>query len=196
LGTARAAARAAALIVCYSALAGAADPKAGEQKAQVCFACHGPAGNSTDPVKPSLAQQPAQAIATQLYMFREGNRANQEMSPMAKNLSNGDMNDLAAYFSSQKAAPPKHTASPEHQKTGPELTNKFHCTQCHGPKLMGQQQMPRIAGQQFEYVRTQLRLFKAGKRADMDGNMTGAAEVLSDADVEALADYIAGLTPR
>ncbi len=193
-GLASATVSAVALFFFFPALA--ADKEAGAQKAQACFACHGPAGNAALPANPSLAQQPEQFIANELYMFREGNRVNEQMSPMAKNLSNADMNDLAAYFSSQKAAAPQHKTSPQNEKAGPELANKFHCTQCHGPKLMGQQQIPRLAGQQYEYLRTQLRLFKAGKRADMDGNMTGAAEPLSDADVEALADYICGLPPR
>ena len=62
-----------------------------------------------------------------------------------------------------------------------------------GPKLLGLQQMPRLAGQQHEYLREQLRLFKAGKRGELDGNMTAAAQALGDKDIEVLADYIAGL---
>jgi cytochrome c553 len=58
---------------------------------------------------------------------------------------------------------------------------------------MGQQHIPRLAGQQREYLRTQLRGFKAGTRFDMDGNMTPAAQALSDTDVEILADYLAGM---
>ena len=53
--------------------------------------------------------------------------------------------------------------------------------------------MPRLAGQQFEYLRSQLRAFKAGKRGELDGNMTAAAQALTDQDIEVLADYIAGL---
>jgi cytochrome c553 len=68
-----------------------------------------------------------------------------------------------------------------------------NCTQCHGPRLLGQQQMPRLAGQHYEYLRAQLAAFKAGKRADLDGNMTAAAQALSQKDIEVLADYLAGL---
>ena len=91
------------------------------------------------------------------------------------------------------AAPARHRASAENAKAGPELAKKFNCTQCHGPQLLGQQQMPRLAGQHYEYLRAQLLAFKAGKRADLDGNMTAAAQALSDKDIEVLADYIAGL---
>ncbi|HEV7914639.1 MAG TPA: c-type cytochrome [Albitalea sp.] len=170
----------------------AADAEAGRQKAAVCAACHGEGGNSTNPAVPSIAQQPAQFVSTALFMFREGNRKDPQMSPMAANLSNEDMNDLAAFFSAQKAAPPSHKSDPENAKAGPGLAQKFNCTQCHGRGLLGQQHIPRLAGQQFEYLRTQLRGFKAMTRADIDGNMTSAARALSDKDIEVLSDFIAG----
>jgi cytochrome c553 len=171
----------------------AADAEAGRTKAQVCAACHGADGNSANPEWPSLAAQPAQFISTSLFMFREGNRKDPLMTPMAKGLSNAEMSDLAAYFSAQKAAPPRHKSSPENAAVGPGLTKKFNCSQCHGPAMLGQQHIPRIAGQQYEYLRTQLRGFKAGTRADIDGNMTSATEALSEKDIEVLVDYIAGL---
>jgi cytochrome c553 len=186
-----AAASAAALFVfCGTAFA---DAEAGKAKAQVCAACHGPDGNSTNPAIPSIAGHPAQSISTQLYQFRDGNRKDPQMSPLAANLSNADMNDLAAYFASQKVAPPKHQTAPATAAVGPGLVKKLNCTQCHGPALLGQQHIPRIAGQQADYLRAQLKGFKAGTRADMDGNMTAAAQPLSDQDIEVLVDYIAGL---
>lgn len=191
---ASAAAAAVALLI-FSA-ARAADPQAGAAKAQVCVACHGEGGNSTNPAIPSLAGQPAQMVATQLYQFREGNRKNEQMSPMAANLTNSEMNDLAAYFAGVKPAPPKHRSVAENAARGPQLTTKFNCTQCHGRALLGQQHIPRLAGQQAEYLRTQLKLFKASQRADMDGNMTSAAQALSDKDIEVLVDYIAGLAAQ
>ena len=187
---------AAAAVVALFLLTGsahAADAEAGKAKAAVCAACHGNDGNSTDPAVPSLAGQPAQSIATQLFQFREGNRQNPQMTPMAANLSNADMNNLAEYFSGLKAAPPKHQTSPANAELGPQLTKKFNCTQCHGPKLLGQQHIPRIAGQQPEYLRAQLKGFKASTRADLDGNMTSAAQVLTDKDIDVLVDYLAGL---
>ena len=187
-----AAASAAALFIfCGGAVA--ADAAAGKAKAQVCVACHGEGGNSTNPAVASIAGQPAQAIATQLFQFREGNRKDPQMSPIAATLSNTDMDELAAYFASQKMAPPKHHTAPASAAAGPELTKKFHCTQCHGPALQGQQHIPRLAGQQPDYLRAQLKGFKANTRADMDGTMTSAAQALTDKDIEVLVDYIAGL---
>jgi cytochrome c553 len=164
----------------------AADP-------QLCAACHGPGGNSTNPVMPSIAGQPAQFISLQLYQFREGNRKDPQMTPVAATLSNADMNQLAAYFSAQKPVSAPHKTAPENVAVGPSLARKFNCVQCHGPALLGQQHIPRLAGQQFDYLRTQLRGFKAQTRADFDGNMSAAAQALSDKDVEILADYLSGL---
>jgi cytochrome c553 len=165
------------------------------QKAQACFACHGPGGNSTDPAMPSLAGQPAQFISMQLFMFREGNRKDPQMSPLASSLSNADMNELAVYFSSQKPAAASHETASENAAAGRRLAEQHQCVQCHGPALLGLQHIPRLAGQQFAYLRTQLRDFKARTRADFDGNMTSAAELLSEKDIEILADYLSGLTP-
>jgi cytochrome c553 len=183
---------AAALMLCVGA-AGAADAEAGKQKAVLCEACHGPEGNSIIPANPSIAGQPGQFITTALFFFREGNRKDPQMSPIAAPLSNAEMNDLAAYFSSLKPMTGKRKASDEALAAGPAMSQKFMCTQCHGPQLRGTQHIPGIAGQQMEYLKTQLTLFKAQKRADIDGNMTSAAQVLSAKDIEILADYISGI---
>jgi cytochrome c553 len=179
---------AAALAVAFLFLEAAqgADPN-------LCAACHGEGGNSANPAVPSIAQQPAQFISSSLFMFREGNRKDPQMSPMAEKLSNAEMNELASYFSKQKAAGPKHKSKPENVANGPALAKKFNCSQCHGPQLLGQQHIPRIAGQQYEYLVAQLKGFKAQTRADIDGNMTSAAQALTPQDIEALADYLAGL---
>jgi cytochrome c553 len=177
----------------YLPRAHGADAEAGRKKAQVCTACHGGNGNSTNPVVPSLAGQPQQFIVTQLFMFREGNRKDPQMSPVAANLTNTDLNDLAAFFSAQNSAPASSSIDSGRAAAGRRLTEQYHCVSCHGPALKGQPHIPRLAGQQRQYLRTQLKGFKAGTRYDMDGNMTSAAQPLSDADVELLADYLAAL---
>jgi cytochrome c553 len=170
-----------------------ADAESGRQKAQVCVACHGPGGNSADPAVPTLAGQPQQFILTQLFMYREGKRTNAQMSPFATNLSDADLNDLAAYFSAQPHAPPSHTTAPEKAAAARRIAEQHNCVACHAKNLMGQQHIPGLAGQQAEYLRAQLRAFKASTRFDMDGNMTSAAQALSDADIDILADYLSGL---
>ena len=98
------------------------------EKAQVCVACHGPDGRSTDPVVPSLAGQPKQFIATQLVMFREGNRKNPAMSPFAAGLTNAELNSLAGYFSFQKPGAPAKTVSAEVAASGRSIADKLNCT--------------------------------------------------------------------
>jgi cytochrome c553 len=184
-----AAALAAALCFLAASPVLAADP-------QLCAACHGPEGNSILPANPSLAAQPEQFVSIQLYQFREGNRKDAQMTPMAANLSNKEMNELAAYFSKQKAVAPLHKTSPESAAAGPKLAQQLNCVQCHGPTLRGQEHIPRLAGQQHEYLLAQLRKFKARTRGDFDGFMTQIAQPLSDKEIEILADYLAGLNPQ
>jgi cytochrome c553 len=168
----------------------AADAAAPDKKAAVCFACHGPNGNSTNPLWPSLAGQPKQFVTTQLIMFREGRRKDPQMSPIAATLNNADINELGKYFSAQKPAPPTRKIDPAKVEEGRRLTQQYNCTACHGAELKGQQHIPRLVGQQADYLRTQLRGFKAGTRFDMDGNMTSAAQPLSEKDIEVLAEYL------
>jgi len=162
-------------------------------KAQTCVICHGPAGNATDTAMPSLAGQPAQFISIQLFLFREGKRQDAQMSPIASSLTNGEMNELAAYFARQKPAIPVHKTAPENGAAGRRLAEQYHCLQCHGPALLGLQHIPRLAGQQVGYLKAQLRGFKARTRGEFDGNMTTAAQPLSEKDIEILADYLSGL---
>ena len=175
----------------WSALAEEVPPKA-----QACVACHGPGGNATDPAIPSLAGQPAQFISIQLFMYREGQRKDAQMSPMASGLSNADMNELAAYFAKQKPAASSHKTASANASAGRQLAEQYHCVQCHGAALLGLQHSPRLAGQQFAYLKAQLRAFKARTRGEFDGNMTTAALPLSDKDIDVLADYLAGLASR
>lgn len=80
----------------------AGDAAAGEKKAASCAACHGPGGNSMNPQWPKLAGQHAAYMVMQLKAFKSGERKNALMSPMAAPLSEQDMEDVSAYFASQK----------------------------------------------------------------------------------------------
>lgn len=177
----------------HSLTAHAADREAGRKKAELCVACHGPGGISENPVMPSIAAQPKQFLVTQLVMFREGSRKDPLMSPVAANLTNTDINDLAEYLSTQPPAPSSRRTDATTVAAGKRLTEQYHCVSCHGPTLVGQQHIPRLAGQHRQYLLTQLKGFKAGTRFDMDGNMSAAVQSLPDADAEILADYLSGL---
>jgi cytochrome c553 len=174
-------------------MAAHADVAAGREKAKTCVACHGENGNSTQPAIPSLSGQPKQFIVTQLFMFRDGKRKDPQMAPFAANLTNADLRDLADYFSEQKPVPVASKLDPAKIAAGKRIAEAQNCTTCHGPALMGIQHIPRLAGQHAEYLRAQLQGFKASTRFDMDGQMTSAAQVLTPADIELLAEYLAGL---
>ena len=179
-----------ASLLCASAHAGVAE---GQQKAQVCVACHGAEGKSTNPMFPVLAGQPRQFLVSALFQFREGKRKNDQMTPFTANLTNADLNDLAQYFNAQTFPAAQRKASPEAVAAGKAITEKNNCVACHGAALLGQQHIPRIAGQHMDYLRIQLSGFKASTRSDLDGTMTSAAQGLSAQDIEVLGDYLSGL---
>jgi cytochrome c553 len=116
------------------------------------------------------------------------------MSPFAAKLSDEDLGNLAAYYSAQKPAPRTRSIDPQKAASARRLTEADQCTQCHGPNLTGQEHVPRLAGQHFEYLQQQLQAFRAATRGDIDGNMTSAAQPLSDSDIDLLAEYISGLS--
>ena len=189
-----------ALIIAFlslSASAHAADVEAGRTKSQVCAACHGVDGNATIAGTPSLAGHPAFYTHWQLVFFQSDNRSDPQMSPLAAKLSSEDMADLAAYYETQKSRPRegRPTIDGAAREAGERLANTHHCTQCHGPGLMGQQAVPRLVGQDQQYLLKRLRGYKAQTTRDLDGQMSSAAQALSNEDIELLAKYIASL-PR
>ena len=136
----------------------------GRVKSQVCAACHGIDGNSVIPTIPSLPGQPRQFITQALFMFREGQRKNEQMTPFAAKLSNADLNDLAQYFSAQKMTPPTRQPEGNIVVSGQAVTEKNNCVACHTATLVGQQHIPRLAGQHEPYLLEQLKAFKVHTR--------------------------------
>jgi cytochrome c553 len=115
------------------------------------------------------------------------------MSPFAVNLSDADMADLAAFYAAQMPRRRPATVDPGKAAEGARLAEVHHCASCHRPGLVGQQQIARLAGQDFAYLLKLLRGFKAQTAADLDGTMTTAAQPLSDADIERLVHFMASL---
>ncbi|HXF65621.1 MAG TPA: c-type cytochrome [Burkholderiales bacterium] len=186
-------------------------PKADAAQAQrlaleVCAACHGADGNSTQAANPVLAGQHADYTFKQLADFKpEGGRPaarpNAVMAGMVANLSPGEMRALAVYFESQKPKP-RAARDPELAKLGQAIyrggifaKNVAACSGCHGPNGAGvPAQFPRLAGQHAEYTAAQLKAFRSGERAnDPNRMMRALAEKLSDREIAAVAEYIAGL---
>jgi len=184
-----------------------ADPAKAQQTAtQVCAACHGPSGQSPIPANPHLAGQIAEYTVKQLLNFKasdgkQAQRVNPIMAGMVANLSPDDMRNLAAYYASQKP-----NAGFAHDTETLELGQQIYrggiaaegipaCSGCHGATGAGMPaQYPRLAGQHPEYIETQMKAWRSGARANDPGKMMQAiAAKMSDAQIKAVADYIAGL---
>ena len=162
-------------------------------KAAACVACHGPQGNPAMAGMPALAGQTARYMYLQLRDFQEGRRNNDLMSPMAKDLTRDDMRELSAWFAAQKTAPQRFQTDAAKARLGKAKADETLCTMCHLGGVAGQNEVPRVAGQPFDYVLKQLTDFKARKRTNDAGSMTSVSATVSDADIENLAHCLVGL---
>lgn len=177
-----------------------AEKKTAEQIVNtVCAACHTPTGNSVITLNPKLASQHPEYLEKQLTEFKSGKRANAVMSGMASGLSDEDIKNLAAYFSSQKLTlgqaktNGKDSLGEKIYRGGIAATNVPACAACHGATGAGlPKQFPRLGGQHSDYTLAQLRTFRTGERANAPMMMTIAAK-MTDAEMAAVADYIQGL---
>jgi cytochrome c553 len=198
--------------VCTGPIA-AAEPAAGADAARgqsiankVCAACHGADGNSPTSANPKLASQIPEYLQKQLANFKPaaGKRAEREnpiMGGMVAGLSAEDMRDVAAYYATRQAKPgaiKNQDAFPLGRKIwrGGDLTKGLPaCAACHGASGAGLPvQYPRLAGQYAEYTEAQLKAFRSGERRnDANKVMQAVAAKMSDPEIRAVADYIAGL---
>ena len=176
------------------------DPAAGQAKSQICAACHGLDGNSLMPQNPVLAGQVPGYIAQQLAQFKSGVRKNAIMAGMTQLLSEQDMQDLDAWFSSQTAPPRTVSADAlELAHTGEKLycggdseMSVPACMGCHGPAGFGiPPNYPRLTGQWSTYLEEQLLAFKDGRRASPI--MGPIAFRLSAEQIKTLAVYMSAL---
>jgi len=167
--------------------------------AAVCGACHTADGSRGSPANPILQGQHAEYLVKQLTEFKSGKRDNAIMKGMASTLSEDDMRNVAAFYASKQAK-----AGAAKNKDTVLLGEKIYrggiadkqvpaCSGCHGPAGAGiPAQYPRLAGQHADYAESQLNSFRAGKRGNSP-QMMAIAQKMSDAEIKAVADYIAGL---
>ncbi len=169
-----------------------------------CYMCHSTHGNNPDlAFIPRLAAQSSAYIEDQLKAFRDGSRADPPatmyMWPIAQSLSDNQISQVAAWFSSQPAPepfPPDSTA-----KEGREIflhgvlkAGVAACASCHGPKADGNGIFPRLAGQNAQYLLAQLRYFRSGVRNDKNAEiMKPIALHLTDDQMNAVANYLSSL---
>ncbi len=192
-----------ALIMPSMTLAQGGNAEAGKNKSSACAACHGSNGISPSPAFPHLAGQVPGFVATQLKLFQKGADGGRENSIMAgpvADLTEQDMWDLDAFYSSQP--PAVGSITPDQQelalsgksvyRTGQAKYNIPSCMGCHGPAGKGiAPHYPRIAGQPIDYIRAQLIAYKSGDR--VHAMMNDIAFPLSMDQIEALSAYISGL---
>jgi cytochrome c553 len=173
---------------------------------QVCAACHGADGNSTSPANPKLAQQHAEYLVKQLQNFKakpdakEAERANAVMAGFAAGLSEDDMRNVSAFYAKQT----KKLGAARGTKESVALGERLYragvadkglpaCAGCHGPTGSGiPAQYPRLGGQWAEYTAAQLTAFRDGGRKN-NVQMSQIAAKMTDKEIKAVADYIAGL---
>lgn len=180
----------------------AVDLKIGEDRAQVCGACHGAQGISVNPEWPHLAGQHAAYLIKELHDFKRGDTRNAPtMTPLTAYLTDEDIENIAAYYAQRQRAhgntPKAYLARGETlYRTGDRSKQITACIACHGPDGKGNAQagFPMLCGQQPAYTTQQLQAFKSGKRSnDISSIMHNISSHMSDDDMDAVAHYLAGM---
>ena len=179
----------------------AADSEAGKTKSALCAGCHGVDGNSPNAIWPSLAGQHASYLVKQLENFKSGERADPVMQGMAATLSEEDMQDVAAYFETQKLNPVSFDASLVERgeaiyRGGITETSVAACMGCHSPSGVGNApaRYPSLRGQHSDYLVAQMKKFRDGTRAnDSDQIMRHIAKRMTDSEIMSVAAYITGI---
>ena len=177
------------------------DAAAGQAKSALCGSCHGVDGNSLMAMNPKLAGQSVRYMVKQLQEFKSGARESAIMASMVLSLSDQDMEDIAAWYSSQQ--PTIQGANPESIELAERLYRGGNseiavaaCSACHSPTGKGNAPagFPLLSGQHAEYTLQQLKNFRSGARQN-DGSamMRTVVERLTDKELEALASYVSGL---
>ena len=177
------------------------DAAAGQAKSALCATCHGADGNSQLSINPKLAGQNASYLVKQLKDYKSGARVNPTMTAMVAALTDQDVLDIAAWYSSQQVS--LLGADPETLELGETLyragikdLSVAACSACHSPTGNGNEPagFPSLSGQHSEYTLLQLKAFRAGERQnDSSAMMRLVVERLTDKELEALASYVSVL---
>ncbi|MDX1598340.1 MAG: c-type cytochrome [Marinobacter sp.] len=182
---------------------GAGDPEAGKENAAVCAGCHGQGGaKPVMAVYPKLSGLGEKYLYKQLSAIKSGDRQIAEMTGLLDNMSDKDLQDLAAYFDDQSMV--VNQADPELIEQGQALYRGGNlasgvpaCSGCHNPQGLGNEPAgyPRLGGQQAAYIEKQLKAYRDGERNGTASAsiMMDVAAKLTDSEIEAVANYVSGL---
>ena len=178
------------------------DPAVGETKSAACAGCHGPDGNSVNPIWPNLAGQGSPYLAKQLRDFKAGRREDPVMTGMAMAVQDDDIDDVAAYFATLEVKPTT-PVKPELVDEGRVIFTAGKpekgltaCNACHGPTGNGNAPaaFPALRAQHVAYTIKQLQMFRDGTRDnDMNAMMRNVAAKMSEQEIEAVAMYLSSL---
>lgn len=165
-----------------------------ERFRSVCAACHGADGRSDQPGTPVLAGQHSLYAITQLFLFREGRRANATMVALAKGMSDTDLRGYSEFIGTLPPVPAPVPADPPdaaRMAQGQALAQQHKCVLCHGAELDGGQGVPRIGGQKEDYLRSTLHGYKSGERPGYTRAMSEALSQVPAGDLDVLAYFVA-----
>ncbi|MCK1340085.1 cytochrome c553 [Bradyrhizobium sp. LB8.2] len=170
----------------------AADNAAIKEKAAVCSGCHGENGISQTENIPSLAGQPDQFLQWQLVFFRAGSRKNDQMQPIAEEITNEDVRNFGAYFAQMTPPKGEEDKDPDLSKKGAQVAVGRRCASCHTDSFAGTKAVARLAGQREEYLVKALRDYKTNQRVGGGGAaMADVAYHMSDEEITAVSHYLA-----
>lgn len=164
-----------------------------------CAVCHGETGNGQSAQFPQLSAQNVVYLRKQLVDYRDGRRAHEVMSSVAKALDDERIDRLARYFQAQKPAP--HAGRDEMlaavgryvYERGNIYSKVPACASCHSIDGQGSARLPRLAGQSAQYVENQLRQFRDQQRRNDSGVMRFVTEGLTELELRAVAAYVGGM---
>jgi cytochrome c553 len=161
------------------------------EKQAPCLSCHGAEGQSQIENVPSLGAQTTSYSIIQLFMFREKMRVADPMNEAAKELTDDELQSMAAAFAAQPAPkPPDDSGDPARLEQARALTEQNHCNVCHRPDFSGQQTVPRLAYQREDYLLKTLREYKSGARHAYEPIMLEVLQPIDDAQLVEFAYYL------
>jgi cytochrome c553 len=178
------------LLVAGTSIAASTDEPSVE-RLRACAGCHGETGNSKLERVPSLAGQPALFTVNQLILMRERIRQVEAMAPFVADLTDREIEALAAYYARQKPERSEEPVDAALAARGAQAAQKLRCGTCHLPDYSGREQVPRLAMQRIDYLIEALKAYRDNRRIGSDTSMNEVMYGVSDGDAVALAHFLA-----
>jgi len=176
----------------FASLAFSANAETIEERAAVCFGCHGEHGQSETAFTPSLGAQQAPYALIQIFMFREKLRSFEPMNDMTRSFTDDDLQKFSDFLAKlPKPAPPPDAGEPARMQRGRALVQQNRCNNCHNADLSGKENVPRIANQREDYLAKTLGEYKDNSRHGYDGTMADVMGPITKEQIADLAYYIA-----